>query len=74
MGLANNHAMDFGAEGRESSRHVLDEQGIAHSGEVGDIAHLTVKGRKVEVIAFATYPNAYNLLDLDDAPGSPSLG
>ncbi|HLW52362.1 MAG TPA: CapA family protein [Candidatus Angelobacter sp.] len=67
MGLANNHAMDFGAEGRESSRHVLDEQGIAHSGEVGDIAHLTIKGRKVEVIAFATYPNSYNLLELDDA-------
>lgn len=67
MGLANNHAMDFGAEGRASSRHVLDEQGIAHSGEVGDIAHLTVKGKKVDVIAFATYPGAYNLLDLDDA-------
>jgi hypothetical protein len=67
MGLANNHAMDFGTEGRESSRHVLDEQGIAHSGEVGDIARLTVKGRKIAVIAFATYPNAYNLLDLDDA-------
>jgi hypothetical protein len=67
MGLANNHAMDFGAEGRESSRHVLDGQGIAHSGEVGDIARLTVKGRKVAVIAFATYPGAYNFLDLDDA-------
>jgi len=67
MGLANNHAMDFGAEGRESSRQVLEQQGIAHSGELGDIAHLTVKGRKVDVIAFATYPGAYNLLDLDDA-------
>lgn len=67
MGLANNHAMDFGSEGRESSRHVLDEQGIAHSGEVGDIARLTVKGRKIDVIAFATYPGAYNLLDLEDA-------
>jgi len=67
MGLANNHAMDFGAEGRESSRHVLEQQGIAHSGELGDIAHLAVKSRKVAVIAFATYPGAYNLLDLDDA-------
>ena len=67
MGLANNHAMDFGAEGRSSSRQVLDSLGIAHSGEVGDIAHLTVKGKKIAVIAFATYPNAYNLLDLDDA-------
>jgi Bacterial capsule synthesis protein PGA_cap len=67
MGLANNHAMDFGAEGRESSRQVLDAQGIAHSGEVGDIAYLTVKGRKVAILAFATYPNAYNFLDQDDA-------
>src|SRR5215471_2344430 len=67
MGLANNHAMDFGQEGRTSSRQMLDLLGIAHSGEVGDIAHLTVKGKKVDVIAFATYPNAYNLLDQDDA-------
>src|SRR5215471_8887289 len=67
MGLANNHAMDFGQEGRTSSRQMLDLLGIAHSGEVGDIAHLMVKGKKVEVIAFATYPNAYNLLDLDDS-------
>jgi hypothetical protein len=67
MGLANNHAMDFGEEGRVSSRQVLDAQGIAHSGEVGDVAHLTVKDRKIAVLAFATYPNAYNLLDLDDA-------
>ena len=67
MGLANNHAMDFGEEGRKSSRHVLDQQGIAHTGEIGDIAHLTVKGRKIDIIAFATYPGAYNFLDLDDA-------
>lgn len=67
MGLANNHAMDFGQEGRTSSRQSLEQVGIGHTGEVGDIAHLTVKGKKVAVIAFATYPNAYNLLDLDDA-------
>jgi Bacterial capsule synthesis protein PGA_cap len=65
MGLANNHAMDFGLEGRASSRQVLDAMQIAHTGEVGDIARLTVKGRKVTVIAFATYPGAYNFLDLD---------
>ncbi|MGE5322051.1 MAG: CapA family protein [Actinomycetota bacterium] len=67
MGLANNHAMDFGEEGRTSSRQTLDAVGIAHTGEVGDIAHLTVKGEKVAVIAFATYPGAYNLLDLEDS-------
>jgi hypothetical protein len=65
MGLANNHAMDFGLEGRASSRQVLDAMQIAHTGEIGDIARLTVKGRKVTVIAFATYPGAFNFLDLD---------
>src|SRR5262249_53544558 len=48
-------------------RQVLEAQGIAHSGEVGDIAHLTIKGRKIAIIAFATYPGAYNILDLEDA-------
>jgi hypothetical protein len=65
MGLANNHAMDFGLEGRASSRQVLDAMQIAHTGEVGDIARLTVKGRKITVIAFATYQGAFNFLDLD---------
>lgn len=65
MGLANNHAMDFGLEGRASSRQVLDAMQIAHTGEVGDIARLTVKSRKITVIAFATYQGAFNFLDLD---------
>ena len=67
MGLANNHAMDFGQEGRTSSRMTLDSQGISHTGELGDIARLTIKGEKIAVIAFATYSGAYNLLDLDEA-------
>jgi hypothetical protein len=67
MGLANNHAMDFGLEGRASSRQVLDAMQIAHTGEVGDIARLTVKGRRIAIIAFATYPGAYNFLDLDES-------
>jgi len=33
-GLANNHAMDFGLEGRVSSRQVLDAMQIAHTGEM----------------------------------------
>ena len=67
MGLANNHAMDFGLEGRASSRQVLDAMQIAHTGEIGDIARLTVKGRKIAIIAFATYPGAYNLLELEES-------
>jgi poly-gamma-glutamate capsule biosynthesis protein CapA/YwtB (metallophosphatase superfamily) len=67
MGLANNHAMDFGLTGRESSMRTLDALGIAHSGPVGDIAHLDVRGTRVAVVAFATYGTAYNLNDLDAA-------
>ena len=67
MGLANNHAMDFGLEGRAITRQVLDAMQIAHTGEVGDIARLTVKGRKIAIIALATYPGAYNFLDLDES-------
>jgi hypothetical protein len=67
MGLANNHVMDFGLDGRASSRQVLEGVNIAHTGEIGDIARLTVKGKKVDIIAFATYPGAYNFLDLDEA-------
>ncbi|HEX8143907.1 MAG TPA: CapA family protein [Pyrinomonadaceae bacterium] len=67
LSLANNHAYDFGPEGRESSMRVLDSLGIKHSGKVGDIASLSVKGRKVALIAFATYPTSYNLLDIENA-------
>src|SRR5262249_59370313 len=52
---------------RASSRQALEAVQIAHTGEVGDIARLMVKGRKVNVIAFATYPGAYNFLDLDES-------
>src|SRR5258707_7323636 len=66
MGLANNDALDFEQEGRASPRKTLEALGIAHSGEIGDIAWLSVKNKKVAVISFATYPGAHNFLDLDD--------
>jgi hypothetical protein len=67
MGLANNHAMDFGEEGRQSSMKTLDALDIAHSGPVGDVAHLEVRGIQVAIIAFATYATSYNLNDLPNA-------
>jgi hypothetical protein len=65
--LANNHALDVGPAGRQSTMRVLDELGIGHSGEPGDVAHLDVRGRRVAVIAFATYPHSHNLNHLDEA-------
>jgi hypothetical protein len=65
MSLANNHASDFGLEGRQSTRRVLDQQGIAHAGaDFNDIAYLDVKGRRLGVIAFATNSISYNANDL----------
>lgn len=67
MSLANNHAFDFGEEGRESSMKTLDALGIVYSGPIGKVAHLTANGLKVDVIAFATSPVSHDLNDLDAA-------
>lgn len=64
MSLANNHARDFGEEGRESTMLALDAQGIRHSGRAGDVASWTVRGRSVAMIAFAPFKGAHDLLDI----------
>ena len=56
LSLANNHARDFGEEGRESSMRTLDKVGILHSGRQGDVASWTVNGRRFAMIAFAPTP------------------
>ncbi|HZS48563.1 MAG TPA: CapA family protein [Blastocatellia bacterium] len=72
MSLANNHALDFGFEGRRSSKATLDSLGIAHSGEIGDVARLDVKGKKIAVIAFSTYDTMANLNHLEAARAAVS--
>jgi len=64
--LANNHSRDF-IEGLASTMKVLDRAGITHSGQWGDLAKMTVKGRKVAMIAFAPYDGLYNLLEVKEA-------
>jgi hypothetical protein len=68
MSLANNHASDFGAEGRESSKRVLQSLGIAHAGaDTRDTAYLNVKGKRIAVVAFATNNVSYNVNDVETA-------
>ncbi len=70
LNLANNHAGDFGAQGRASTRKVLDELGIAHIGsERGTYATavLEVKGKRIGFIGFAFNDVAPNINDLPDA-------
>jgi len=62
MSLANNHARDFGEEGRSSTMAALDAVGIHHSGREGTIASWIANGRRVALVAFA--PNVgSNLLN-----------
>jgi len=62
MSLANNHARDFGEDGRSSSMAALDAVGIRHSGREGTTASWIVNGRRVAFVAFA--PNVgSNLLN-----------
>lgn len=63
LSLANNHARDFGEEGRSSTMTVLDELGLHHSGRLGDIARIVVKGLKVALIAYAPFGGSHDMLD-----------
>jgi Bacterial capsule synthesis protein PGA_cap len=68
MSLANNHSSDFGAEGRASTRRVLDNLGIIHAGaDTADIPYLNIKGRRVAFVAFATNPISLNLIDVENS-------
>ncbi len=67
MSLANNHARDFGEEGRDMTMATLDRFGIRHSGRIGDIASWQVNELSVAMIAFAVTKNSFSMLDVVDA-------
>jgi poly-gamma-glutamate capsule biosynthesis protein CapA/YwtB (metallophosphatase superfamily) len=67
ISLANNHARDFGEEGRSASMQALAQVGIQHSGRMGDIASWTVKGQRVGLIAFAPFKNSHDMLNIPAA-------
>ncbi len=64
LSLANNHARDFGEEGRTASMQALAAQGLQHTGRVGDIARFTVHGLKIAVIAYAPFGGSHDMLDI----------
>ncbi len=65
VSLANNHARDFGEEGRSTSMALLAAAGIHHSGRDGDVASWEVKGSKVALIAFAPFAGANSMHALE---------
>lgn len=63
MSLANNHARDFGEEGRSSTMAALDGVGIRHSGREGTVASWIANGRRVALVAFAPNVGSNSLND-----------
>ncbi|MGO8971646.1 MAG: CapA family protein [Myxococcaceae bacterium] len=64
MSIANNHAGDFGPEGRRSTMAALDAAAIRHSGPLGDIASWEVAGRRVALVGFSFGSDVYRIQDL----------
>ncbi len=67
MSLANNHARDFGEEGRDSSAAALAAVGVEASGRDGTRSVLTVGELSVVFINFAVTKNSNMLLDYESA-------
>lgn len=70
MSVANNHASDFGDEGRASTRRTLDALGIKHAGSDRiqySTTYLDVKGLRVAFVGFAHNNIVPNVNDLDTA-------
>jgi hypothetical protein len=65
LSLANNHARDFGEEGRTSTMQALDAVGIYHSGREGDFASFEVNGLTVAVLAYAVTKESNMMLDYE---------
>jgi poly-gamma-glutamate capsule biosynthesis protein CapA/YwtB (metallophosphatase superfamily) len=65
MSLANNHARDFGEEGRLASMQTLAAAGLHHSGLEGDFASMIVNDLRVAVLAFAVTRNSNMMLDYE---------
>lgn len=63
LSLANNHARDFGEEGRDSTMAALDAAGVLHSGRAGTTASWEVGEVRVAMIAFAPFKGAWPMLD-----------
>ena len=63
LSLANNHARDFGEDGRTASMQALAAAGMHHSGREGDFASFAVNDIRVAVLAYAVTKNSNMLLD-----------
>ena len=67
LSLANNHARDFGEDGRLATMQTLAAAGVHHSGLEGDFASFENKGLRIALLAFAVTKNSNMLLDYEQS-------
>jgi len=73
VSLANNHALDLGTAGQQSTMDVLDRVGIAHAGRYGDTASLDINGVKVGFVAAHSGSCCLSVNALDEVMGAVAL-
>jgi hypothetical protein len=67
LNLANNHAYDFGPDGNRQTRAALEKAGLLHTGAPGQVTVAQVKGFKVAVVGFSSYPWSQSVVDVEAA-------
>ncbi|MFD2766704.1 CapA family protein [Micromonospora eburnea] len=67
LNQANNHGYDYGPRGYENTQSALKEHGLKHTGAPGEITVVDVKGVKVAVLGFSSYPWSNSLTDIGAA-------
>ncbi len=65
LSLANNHARDFGEDGRTETMQALDAAGIYHSGREGEFASFKINETTVAVLAYAVTIDSNMMLDYE---------
>jgi Bacterial capsule synthesis protein PGA_cap len=67
LNLANNHTNDMGSQGLANTRDALTAAGLQHTGGVGQITNVTVKGVTVAVLGFSVYSWGASLNNIEAA-------
>ncbi|MDL2316771.1 CapA family protein [Desulfovibrio sp. OttesenSCG-928-A18] len=70
LSLANNHANDYGPEGRAQTRELLESLGIGHTGAPGQVSVQMVGGTRIAFIGLAPNRGCQNI---NDIPGAVAL-
>lgn len=71
--IANNHAMDLGSAGQESTMKALDGAGIAHAGRYGDVGSIERNGLRIALVAAHSGSCCLNVNNLGEVQAAIAL-